>query len=340
MELPEFVRTIQIWYKENQRNLPWRLENDPYKIWLSEILLQQTRVQQGLPYYYKFVNEFPNITSLAIADEVKVLRLWQGLGYYSRARNLHTTAKFVVKNLNAEFPKTYAEILTLKGVGEYTAAAIASFAFKEKVAVLDGNVFRVLSRFFGIEEDIMTGKGKKAFKTLANNLLPESDSDIYNQGIMEFGALQCTPSNPDCLNCPLSLECYARINKRQAFLPVKSKKTSKTHRKFFYIVIKKGSKYLMQERKEKDIWQGLYQFPLIEGNLPTTMEPSLEYSEIPAVKHVLSHQIIEAKFIEIDPKPSLWLTDLEKSSTYYSIEELEELPKPVVINNYLQQHIF
>ena len=206
-----FADSILNWYAKNKRDLPWRETKSPYKIWLSEIILQQTRVKQGLPYYEKFVETYPQIKDLATADEQSVLRLWQGLGYYSRARNLHAAAKFVQNELQGIFPEDYKALLKMKGVGDYTASAIASFAYNERVAVVDGNVFRVLARVFGIDTDIASHKGGKEFGELAKTLLPEKNTDVYNQGIMEFGALQCTPQKPDCMYCPLQAGCVAYL---------------------------------------------------------------------------------------------------------------------------------
>lgn len=336
MEHPEFVQVIVSWYQKNKRNLPWRTAKSAYYIWLSEVLLQQTRVNQGLPYYLKFINEFPNITSMANASEDKILRLWQGLGYYSRARNMHATAKFIVNELNGVFPESYGEIVKLKGVGEYTAAAIASFAFGEQVAVLDGNVFRVLSRIFGIEENILGSKGRKQFQELASGLLPDRHSDTYNQAIMEFGALQCTPARPDCMNCPCAHFCYARIHKKQDSLPVKIKNTAKRLRLFNYSVIIFGDKILMNKRKGQDIWTGLYQFPMQE------VTAFAENSSERRYRHILSHQIIEARFelLETDSEEQLQNLANQTDSSIYSIEEVENLPKPILINNYLKEYFF
>lgn len=342
MEAPEFVQVIISWYQINKRNLPWRSVKSPYFIWLSEVLLQQTRVNQGLPFYYKFVNEFDNITSLAQADESKILRMWQGLGYYSRARNMHATAKLIVEQHEGDFPNNFTELIKLKGIGEYTAAAIASFAFEEKVAVVDGNVYRVLSRYFGIDTDILSSQGKKEFKSLANSLLPEENSHIYNQAIMEFGALQCTPGLPDCSNCPLSIGCFARIHGAQKSLPVKAKNKTKKQRYFQYLVYTFDNKLLMNKRQGKDIWQGMYQFPVIESEINLVHEPQEEYTISPSVKHILSHQIIEANFIRIDLPDQKTLNQyaLSTNSEIVTIEESEQLPKPVLINNYLKEHFF
>ena len=219
-----FSEKLIVWYKQNERDLPWRKTTDPYKIWLSEIILQQTRVAQGLNYYNKFLNKHPTIQSLAESSEKNILNLWQGLGYYSRARNLHFTAKYISKELNGKFPTKYQDILNLKGVGEYTAAAIASFSYQEVYPVIDGNVYRVLSRIFGVESAIDSTSGKKIFKKLATELIDNKNPDTYNQAIMEFGALQCKPKNPNCEDCPFLLECFAYKNKQITELPKKDKK--------------------------------------------------------------------------------------------------------------------
>ena len=210
----DFSLKLIKWYNVNKRELPWRKTDDPYKIWISEIILQQTRVDQGLPYYLNFVKEFPNIQKLADASEEKVLKLWQGLGYYSRARNLHFTSKFISNELKGKFPKKYNELIKLKGVGEYTASAVASFAYNEKKAVLDGNVFRVLSRYYGIKVPIDSSKGKQIFKSLAYKNLPKLNYATYNQAIMEFGALHCKPAIPDCGICQLNVKCWAFLNSK------------------------------------------------------------------------------------------------------------------------------
>lgn len=224
-----FNRSILDWYSENKRNLPWRETADPYKIWVSEIILQQTRVNQGMTYYDRFINIYPNITSLASAKEEAVLKVWQGLGYYSRARNMHATAKVICSKHNAVFPKTYQDILKLKGIGEYTAAAICSFAFNQKYAVLDGNVFRVLSRFFGVRTPIDTTLGKKEFQKLANKNLSQKNPGTYNQAIMDFGAIQCTPTNPNCGICPINYLCSAYENDYVKELPIKQKNKPNEH---------------------------------------------------------------------------------------------------------------
>ena len=210
----KFSNSLIQWYLQNKRDLPWRNSTNPYHIWLSEIMLQQTRVAQGLPFFLRFTEAFPTVFDLANADEEQVLKLWQGLGYYSRARNLHKTAQFIALELNGIFPATYNDLLKLKGVGEYTAAAIASFVYNENVPVVDGNVFRVLSRYFDVETDIASTGAKKEFTQLASELLPKGKANVFNQAIMEFGALQCVPKNPDCSNCVLNDSCIALQKKK------------------------------------------------------------------------------------------------------------------------------
>ena len=260
-----FNQTLTHWYSDNKRSLPWRKTKDPYFIWLSEIILQQTRVDQGLPYYESFVASFPTVFELANATEEHVLKLWQGLGYYSRARNLHFTAKHIVSEFNGEFPNTYDELIKLKGVGDYTASAIASICFNEPTAVVDGNVYRVLARYFGIDTPINSTKGIKEFKALAQNLLPKQLVGDYNQAIMEFGARQCKPANPNCDVCPLNNSCLSLAKGRVDKLPVKLKKTKITKKYFnFLVFVSNDEKTILEQRTKNGIWKNLYQFPLIE----------------------------------------------------------------------------
>ncbi len=317
--MKHFSNKIIHWYQQNKRDLPWRDTKDAYLIWLSEIILQQTRVDQGMEYYRKFAKEFPSVKHLAKADNEKVMKLWQGLGYYSRARNLHATAKIITDNYKGKFPSEYADILSLKGIGEYTAAAIASFAFDKPHAVVDGNVYRVLARVFGIETPIDSSQGKKEFYQLANELIDKKNPAIHNQAIMELGAIQCKPVNPDCSVCPLNTICFAYSKKRVSELPVKAKKTKTRNRFFNYIVLHHNGNIAINKRVEKDIWINLYDFPLIETEKELTEEQFLRSTEwiefieknkytIRSVsanyKHILSHQKIYARFWEIDcPKP-------------------------------------
>ncbi len=352
--MQDFSERLVTWYHENKRELPWRNTKDPYKIWLSEIILQQTRVVQGLPYYHKFIENFPTVQALANAKEQEVLRLWQGLGYYSRARNLHTAAKFVVNDLDGHFPKNYKELKKLKGVGDYTAAAIASFAFEEKVAVLDGNVFRVLARLFGIDTDINSNKGKKVFNELANELISFQNPDLHNQAIMEFGALQCTPANPNCMFCPFSAECNARLTQRQQILPIKIKKIKQKKRYFNYLVITEDDKYFLKKREGRDIWQGLYDFPLIDADRLLKPQEFVELLSIENTedlshisiskeyKHILTHQIIYSKFYIVNKTiiKNIKLFITKNRANLYDVNSIKELPKPILINKYLKEYIF
>lgn len=343
-----FSEKIVEWYREYHRDLPWRNTQEPYKIWLSEIILQQTRVIQGLPYYEKFIQEFPEINSLARAKEEKVLRLWQGLGYYTRARNLHKCAVEIVRKFNGIFPPAFNELKKLPGVGDYTAAAIASFAFGERVAVVDGNVQRVLSRVFGITENVSTPSGKKYFFEWANTLISADDPGRYNQAIMEFGALQCVPRNPKCDACIFSASCFARRNQQQHLFPVKRRPAKVTHRYLYYFIFSAGRKFLMKKRLEKDIWNSLYDFPLRETKRSVShMKIQILFPSVSGVKvkskmskvykHVLTHQIIHARFIhfEIPQAKSDSLRKKIEGSGWFSQSQIARLPKPVLISRFL-----
>lgn len=345
----QFSNSLVQWYLQNKRDLPWRDTINPYQIWLSEIMLQQTRVAQGLPYFISFINAFPTVFDLANAEEDQVLKLWQGLGYYSRARNLHATAKYVAHELNGIFPDNYKELLKLKGIGEYTAAAIASFSYNEPVAVLDGNVYRVLSRYFNMDNDISDTKTKKVFQTLAQEVLLKDNPAIFNQAIMEFGALQCVPKNPDCESCVLSNSCAALQYNKVAQLPVKSKKTKVTPKYFNYLILKDiTDKFIVQKREGKGIWENLYEFPLFETAelmAPEVIEKQLVQmdffgqkakeiillnSEI--IKHKLSHQHLFIRFFLME-------FDVELPGSK-GFEEIKKLPFPIVIHNFMLSNYF
>ena len=343
-----FSDIIVKWYLDNKRSLPWRETTDPYKIWLSEVILQQTRVAQGLPYYQQFIQTYPTVQHLADANEQEVLRLWQGLGYYSRARNLHKCARSVVDRFHARFPQTYQELLSLPGIGQYTAAAIASFAYNESVAVVDGNVFRVLARIFGIDTAINSPEGKAKFEALANELISKRDPALHNQAIMEFGALFCTPNNPRCLDCPFRKPCIAHNQGLVKDLPVKRPKKKSRTRYFFYLVVEKNNTLLMKRREGKDIWHGLFDFVLIEKNKPVKPELLLEedalknwFRKSDAItvskkyKHILTHQTIQCRFINVKARSSFSL--LDNGLTFYSPQQIAELPKPVLISRYLTE---
>lgn len=337
-----FTKHLLHWYQENGRELPWRGIDNPYYIWLSEIILQQTRVAQGTSYFEDFITSFPTLNDLASASEDQVLKCWQGLGYYSRARNLHATAQYIVQELQGVFPQTYLDLLQLKGVGPYTAAAIASFAFQEDVGVVDGNVFRVLARYFGIFEDTAAPKTRNVFQSLVNSLVPQNNSSDFNHAIMDFGAIQCVPKNPDCIGCLLHDSCYAFREKKVHLLPVKNKKTSIKKRYLYYFVVRyMGDNVLVQQRKSKDIWQGLYEFPLIESSFPLKeadvylqghkMFPEIKQEEVVVdspVIHKLSHQHLYIHWIEIE------LSSLHNQMI--SIEEAKELPFPIVLWHYIE----
>ena len=348
MDYRYFSKKVVEWYEENKRILPWRNTKDPYKVWLSEIILQQTRVSQGLPYYMSFVREFPTVHDLASAPVQKVLRLWQGLGYYSRARNLHKGAKELSKKFNGKFPSTFVELKQLPGIGDYTAAAIASFSFGEAVAVVDGNVYRVLSRIFGVDTPINTPAGKKYFFELANALINKDDPATFNQAIMEFGALHCTPKNPSCAACVFRSACVAYKNESQQLLPVKLATKKSRKRYFNYYVVKSKQSLLMNSRNGKDIWTGLYDFYLVENTNASkpekafnenpflkSLKPKIASTELSKTyKHILSHQTIFARFtlITLTEKPN----SLPQNLQFYSIKKVAELPKPVLISRFLQ----
>lgn len=328
-----FSSIILQWFKKNGRALPWRETRDPYAIWLSEIILQQTRIEQGRPYWERFMRRWPTVNDLAAASEDEVLREWQGLGYYSRARNLHTTAKQIVAL--GHFPDTYDEIRRLKGVGDYTAAAIGSIAFDLPIAVVDGNVYRVLARHFGISTPINTTEGKKEFAALAQELMENgfstSNSQLnnysqYNQAMMDFGAMQCTPTSPDCMACPLAETCSALREGRVGELPVKRKTLKVKERHLTYIYIRYQGETVLHRRPAGDIWQGLYE-PLVVEKVFSILNSQLIRKN---VKHVLTHQIIYADFYLWEPtkRPSLpegyfWVK--EEDIDQYGVPRLVEL---------------
>ena len=329
-------QALQEWYQNHQRDLPWRHTQDPYFIWLSEIILQQTRVDQGLPYYLKFTNAFPSVQLLANASQQEVLNLWQGLGYYSRGRNLHATAQQVTSDFNGVFPESYEGLLKLKGVGPYTAAAIASFAYNLPQAVLDGNVFRVLSRYFGVDLAINSTEGKRVFEALASELLDDNHPALHNQAIMEFGALQCKPVSPNCAICPVQESCMALLTNKVAQLPFKIKKVKVRKRFFVYHLVKNEQNRLAFSRRgPKDIWEGLFEFPLTEFDSLEAIEHYLKNEQIIGSKfqHVLTHQKIEAYFVMSSPKK--W-----PLSNYQmlGLEDLEDHPIPRLIDKFLNAH--
>ena len=310
----QFSKILLDWYDPEARPMPWKSEKNPYLVWLSEVILQQTRVEQGLPYFNRFKKKYPTVKDLANAPEDELMKLWEGLGYYSRARNLHASAKHISTEFNGSFPSAYEDILSLKGVGPYTAAAIASFAFNLPYAVVDGNVFRVLSRVFGIEDVIDTHAGKKKFEILANELLDKKNPAIYNQAIIDFGALQCKPKAPVCEDCPFKTYCFAFQNDQIGLFPVKSKKMKRQTRFFNYLVLNQKEFVLINKRTEKDIWRNLYEFPLIETKKLATVQELFKTSEFKkivgekfrflyvskAITQNLTHQKIISRFLELE----------------------------------------
>lgn len=291
------------WHDPHQRDLPWKSTKDPYKIWLSEVILQQTRVDQGRPYYFRFISNYPDVRALAKAPLSEVLKLWEGLGYYARARNMHFAAIQVLSQFNGVFPTRYDDLLKIKGIGPYSAAAISSFAANEPQAVLDGNVYRVLSRFFNIDVPIDTKEGKVIFKNLAESCLDRENSAVYNQAIMDFGAILCTPKKPKCDECPLQGNCGAFFSKTINVLPVKSKKLLKRERFFLYLVSIKSGKIAIQKREGKDIWEELYEFPMVEfGNIAELLDSKyfrVNGQHYVYLKQSLTHQTINGYFVFI-----------------------------------------
>jgi len=342
----DFSNILIKWYLQNKRDLPWRKTTSPYLIWLSEIMLQQTRVAQGTPYFFSFSEEFPTVFDLANAHEEQVLKLWQGLGYYSRARNLHKTAQYVANELNGIFPPSYTELLKLKGVGEYTAAAIASFSYNEPVPVVDGNVFRVLSRYFDVDSDITLPATKKEFTELARQLMPKDNPAIFNQAIMEFGALQCVPKSPNCPVCVFANSCAALQKKKVDVLPVKSKKIKVTNRFFNYLILEDFlGNTLIQKRTAKGIWHNLYEFPLLETQeiadfdfVSKTVQNDIfanytilgiEDCSHATVIHKLSHQHLHIQFWKVKIK------EIIKNGV--DAVSLETFPFPIVVYNFIKK---
>jgi A/G-specific adenine glycosylase len=343
----KFGRIIRGWYKKNKRELPMRLTRDPYKIWVSEIVMQQTRMNQGLPYYLRFIEAFPNVAALASAPEDLVLKMWQGLGYYMRARSLQGSARHIMEHLGGEMPGDFEGLLKLKGVGRYTAAAIASFCYGEACAAVDGNVSRVIARLYGVEEAVNSSAGARQIEALAQEMLDRDDPGNHNQAMIDFGAMLCVPSSPQCPLCPLSKGCNAYLSGRVNLLPVKIPKLKPEKRWFyFYIIVYKG-KVILCKRGEKDIWRSLYQFPVVESGTPHSDEelvndlmPAplsshlLKVSLSGTIPHQLSHRSIQARFIHVEvdslpsPLPSEWIP--------VSLQDLDTYPVPRLIHRYLE----
>lgn len=344
----KWTETLLNWYYENKRDFIWRKTKDPYKIWLSEIILQQTRTSQGLPFYKKFIKEYPTINHLALSSEEKILKLWQGLGYYSRARNLHFTAKHILNKYNGKFPNSHQEILSLKGVGDYTASAIASICFDLPHAVVDGNVYRFLSRYFGITTPVGSNIGFKEFKKKATSLMDKSQPGNYNQALIEFGAIQCKPGKPNCSICPFNQDCFAINFNKIDMLPVKRKINKIKSRHFNYLVIlDKSGRVILEKRQGIGIWQNMYQFPLVETNqkikniselifhmmrskykLEAKKEKWILWNKT-SIIHKLSHQKLHVFF---------WINHITTNyKNSLTLEELKKLPVPVVIQNFINK---
>ncbi|MDQ7948037.1 MAG: A/G-specific adenine glycosylase [Pedobacter sp.] len=345
-----FQNELIKWYHQHKRALPWRESTDAYVIWLSEIILQQTRVEQGLPYFYRFLESFPTVGDFAAATENQVLKLWQGLGYYSRGRNMLFTAREVMEKHGGQFPVAYAELVLLKGIGAYTAAAISSFSNNEEKAVLDGNVFRVLARYFGIDKPINSTEGKKIFSQLAQDLIIGQPAAVYNQAIMEFGALQCKPKSPLCASCPLITGCYAFQHQKIDVLPAKLKKTKVRQRWFNYFVAKDEDQLLVKQRVAGDIWQQLYDFPLVEtGAPPQINDPEFiasiqkmfgsqaKIQSIAQKKHLLTHQIIYVHFFALENYMINF--KLYPALKSVSLAEFHQLPHPKVIEEFTARYL-
>lgn len=338
----DFSAQLIAWYNNNKRDLPWRNTTDAYIIWLSEIILQQTRVEQGLPYFYRFAEKYPTVTAFAAAHEDEILRLWQGLGYYSRGRNMLKTAQLVQQQYQGVFPVSYNELIKLKGIGEYTAAAISSFSSNEARAVVDGNVYRVLARYYGIDEAINSPTGKKMFQQIADELLDKARPALHNQAMMEFGAMLCKPKNPACGICPVRIGCVAFKTNATTYLPVKLKTVKIRKRHFNYMLISDGEKILMNRRSEGDIWANMYDLPLVET--PALMEP-VDLLLLPemnffgdnvalkdnsaVIKHVLTHQHLYIRFLVLKDFPE----KLQENWFYTEVDNLKNLalPKPIFI---------
>lgn len=368
-----FGEIIGGWYKKNGRDLPIRMTRDPYCTWLAEIILQQTRMEQGLPYLERFLEKFPELSDLAKASEEEVLKLWQGLGYYSRARNLHAAANYIYKELDGKFPETYAEILKLKGVGPYSAAAIASWCFKEAVPAVDGNVARVLARLYGVEEAVNSTKGQKIIYAFAEEVLhgamiSHKDAGLHNQAMIDFGATHCTPTSPSCNNCPLATACEAQMEGKTAIIPHKLKGRKPRKRWFYFYLIRTHEEVIIEKRGEGDIWQSLYQFPLVETGKAKDNEdilgkmlkailygaeenennesgvkekPIHNYGKHDMITstpvyldHLLSHQVIHACFIDV--RVHSLPRRMQEKWRKIPLTELQNYPVPQLIHSYLE----
>lgn len=349
---PVFIRNLYKWYAHNKREHPWLGSGDAYLIWLSEVIMQQTRIEQGTSYYLKFVKLFPTVYHLAAADESFILKLWEGLGYYSRARNLLTTAKEIVAYHNGQFPKQFHEIIKLKGIGSYTASAILSFAYQLPYPVIDGNVMRIFARYFGIREPVDSPEGKKKIELLADKLMDKKNPGLYNQAIMDFGALVCTPRSPQCIECPVSKNCFAYQNDQVALFPVKIKKAKRKKRYFNYLVFTNGNSTLIEQRKTNDIWKGLFQFPLIEASLAFNQKELIsspafkkiwgtnspvKIHSVRTIQQQLTHQDLTVRFFLIETNDLHRLA--ENNYLFISRTGLKKYAFPGAIRDYLSEII-
>ncbi len=326
--MASFAETLISWYDDHKRDLPWRGETDPYKIWVSEIILQQTRVQQGWDYYHRFLDNFPNVKTLAEADEEKVLKVWQGLGYYSRARNMHAAAREIMAEHHGIFPQTYDKIRSLKGIGNYTAAAIASIAFHLPYPAVDGNVIRIVSRIFGICDDVTQPTVLKRITAICETEIDPAQPGVFNQAAMDFGAMQCVPHNPKCDECPFQSNCYAFKNNLTDTLPIKKKKGESKHRFFHFTIYLSDNQTIIEKRTSSDIWKNMYQFPLTETD-------SEKWPEKPVfvTREVLSHQIIHAAYYVKNVKK---LPKTAENQSVIDFDEIEKLPMPKIMTLFLK----
>jgi A/G-specific adenine glycosylase len=324
-----FADTLISWFEDHKRDLPWRGEADPYKIWVSEIILQQTRVQQGWDYYLRFLDNFPTVKALAEADEDRVLKVWQGLGYYSRARNMHAAACEIMAEHQGRFPNEYDKILSLKGIGRYTAAAIASIAFGLPYPAVDGNVIRIVSRIFGVCEDVTQPAVVKLITEICETQIDRRQPGLFNQAAMDFGATHCTPRNPLCSECPFKSECYALRNNLVDILPIKKKKAELKHRYFHYTMYFSDNQTIIEKRTGMDIWRNMYQFPLVE----TDGESALEKPFF-ATREVLSHQVIHAEFFVRNVEK---LPELSQNQQIIVFDDIVNYPMPKVMTEFLKK---
>ena len=345
-----FNKELITWYRNNKRDLPWRNQTDSYLIWLSEIILQQTRVEQGMPYFLRFLECYPTVKDFSSASEDEILKLWQGLGYYSRGRNMLKTAQKVMADFNGVFPTAYADLITLTGIGEYTAAAISSFSSNESKAVVDGNVYRFLARYFGVSTPINSTEGKKEFQALADEVLDKNNAGEHNQAMIEFGALQCKPKNPLCETCPFMLSCFAYKNAQIATLPVKLKKLKIRERHFhFFVIVNEKHQLIIKRRNNSDIWAGLYDLPSLELlSKPERLEMIPEFRNwfenepkvkniSNEIKHILTHQRLFARFVEIDAKTKNIL--MQDGWLWVNLEDLKNYGMPKLIFEFLKKII-